>query len=202
MTAAYSEPTESLASAMAGHHEPAGEQRPAVVGLDLSLAATGVARPGGLLDTIKPSAEGDARLVEIVDSISVEVMTIAGVLGLVVLEDLPFGHNHAAGRLGMLHGAVRVAFRRHDVRYITVPPATLKVFATGRGNATKADLRMALYRRLDVDERDDNRVDAAWLRLLGLQVLGHPEVQLPKDHLRSLAKLDLSVVDAVMDGAA
>jgi len=72
---------------------------------------------------------------------------------------------------------------------IEVPPATLKRYATGRGNATKADMRMAPYRRTGIDQPDDNLVDAAWLRHLGLDLLGAPEVRMPEAHRAALGKL-------------
>ena len=155
-----------------------------VLGLDLSITATGVARPDGSLDTFKPGTKGDARLLEIGDAL---VLDMAGV-DLVVVEDYVV-NSYSAALLGMLHGVVRRDLMYHGVPYVAVPPSSLKVFATGRGNATKADMRMELFRRLEVDERDDNRVDAAWLRLLGHHLLGRPLLELPKTHTRALSKL-------------
>lgn len=160
-----------------------------IVGLDLSLAATGVSICDGRLYTIKPKKVGDRRLAEIAGTLQGFLLPMLGD-PIVVMEDVPFGlRNAAAGALGMLHGAVRLALISDGVPYITVPPATLKTYATGRGNAQKADLRMELYRRTEVDIRDDNQVDAAWLRLLGLDLLGRPEIELPKVHRRALDKL-------------
>ena len=56
--------------------------------------------------------------------------------------------------------------------------------------ATKPDMRMALYQRAGLDERDDNRVDAWWLRQVGLHLLGDPDaLNLPKTHLAALDKI-------------
>jgi hypothetical protein len=76
--------------------------------------------------------------------------------------------------------------------YIVVTPATVKTFATGKGNATKPDMRMSLYQRTGLDIRDDNQVDAWWLRALGCHLLGTPLLDLPKTHLRALDKVDYS----------
>jgi Holliday junction resolvasome RuvABC endonuclease subunit len=165
-----------------------------ILALDLSLAATGVALPDGTLYTEKPSTKGDRRLCEIARAIGQQLNTRD--IDLVVLEDLPMGiRNAAAGALGMLHGAVRYKLIRLDVPYLLVPPATLKVFATGRGNATKADMRLELYKRTGLDIRDDNQVDAWWLRALALDLAGHPILELPQTHRRALDKLTLPVLE-------
>lgn len=161
-----------------------------VYALDLSLTATGVACPNGVLDTYRPATEGDRRLDDIVNEVEM-------LLGdedlddvLVVLEG-PVTRSHAATAIGMLHGAIRLTLIRWTLDYLIVPPAVLKTYATGRGNAPKPDMRMELYKRTGADVVDDNQVDAAWLRLLALDLLGEPEVLLPQTHRRALAKLTL-----------
>jgi Holliday junction resolvasome RuvABC endonuclease subunit len=161
-----------------------------ILALDLSLTATGMAWPSGGLSTYKTKAEGDARLTDIAGWC--RMASITAEPDLVVIEDLPMGfRNAAAGSLGMLHGAVRYVLRIEGYRYLTVPPATLKTYATGRGNAQKPDMRMELFKRTDTDVADDNQCDAAWLRLLGLDLLGEPEIALPQTHRRALDKLKL-----------
>jgi Holliday junction resolvasome RuvABC endonuclease subunit len=166
-------------------HQP---QPPRVLALDLSLTATGICTPEGALATLKPYTKGDERLLEIPGAIMTDHAPRAP--DLVVMEDVPFGmRNAAAGALGMLHGAVRHQLLAADWPYLTVPPATLKTYATGRGNAPKPDLRMELYKRAGIDVADDNQVDAAWLRYLVLDLLGWPVLELPKTHRRALDKL-------------
>jgi Holliday junction resolvasome RuvABC endonuclease subunit len=163
-----------------------------IIGLDISIRATGVAFDGGIagLTTIRPRSKGDDRLVEITQAVLAVLLPHDPATGLVVLEDLPTGlRNAAAGSLGMVHGAVRAELIRLGAPYTTVPPATLKVYATGRGNAQKPDMRMELYKRAGLDVADDNQVDAWWLRALGLDLLGRPALDLPKMHRRALDKL-------------
>lgn len=162
---------------------------PAVLGLDLSINATGVAGPDGLLATISPpKAAGDMRIVHLRDALRRYIdgrhHDLVAVEGFVV-------RTPAAAMLGMLQGVLRADLLDRGIPFVAVPPATLKVYATGRGNATKADMRMALFKRTGLDEPDDNRVDAAWLRLLGLDLLGAAQMDLPKDHRRALDKIAL-----------
>lgn len=157
-----------------------------VVGIDPSLTATGIATGRDTWTAPDPRFEGDDRLHDLHQHV---VMAITGPTpDLVVIEDLPT-HAQGAGKTGMAHGVVRFACLNRTVRYITVPPATLKKFATGKGNATKADMRMELFKRTGADIRDDNQVDAIWLRHLGLTYLGEPEITLPAPHLDALNKL-------------
>ena len=161
-----------------------------VLALDLSLSATGIARPDGELSTYRPQVKGDDRLTEIAHYVG--VIADGRLPDLTVIEDVPFGMNNAAaGPLAMLHGAVRFVLLNEGHRYLTVPPATLKTYATGRGNARKPDMRMELYKRTELDVDDDNQCDARWLQLLGLDLMGYPALELPQTHRRALDKLRL-----------
>jgi len=157
-----------------------------VLALDLSITATGIAMPDGALTTFRPTRSGDARL----DEIAGYVATLTETPDLVAIEG-PVTRSQAATVIGMVHGAVRAMFILTGVPYLVVPPAAIKTYATGRGNAPKPDMRMALYKRTGQDVADDNQVDAAWLRYLTLDLTGHPALDLPQTHRRALDKLTL-----------
>lgn len=161
---------------------------PRVLGLDLSMTATGVALPSGLTLTIKPKGSGDQRLVQI----TADIMgaTVGGV-DLIVLEDMPARlMANAAKAIGFVHGAVRLSLLRAAIPYVAISPATLKAYATGKGNADKAAMAVAAFKRTGLEDVDDNQVDAAWLRWAGLDYLGHPEFPLPQAQRDRLAKVD------------
>jgi Holliday junction resolvasome RuvABC endonuclease subunit len=163
------------------------DKHTAVIGIDPSLAGTGVAFGHDLLETISFGVKqaGDIRL----HAIHTFVVNAVRRAGLAVIEDLPT-HGHGAGKTGMAQGVIRLALIAAKVPYVTVPPATLKKYATGRGNATKADMRMALYQREDLDVRDDNQVDAWWLRQMGRDAIGHYRaVKLPRAQREAMLKL-------------
>lgn len=166
-----------------------------IVGLDLSITATGICDADGVMNTVGGDAKiGDHRLIKIRDA----VRPVAEDADLVLIELLP-QHMKAAGITAMVHGVVRVLLIELGVPYTTITPGTLKTYATGRGTATKSDMRIALYQRFGIDERDDNRADAWWLRALGLDLYGEPLTQLngstkmPETHRRALKVL--TVID-------
>lgn len=158
-----------------------------VIGLDLSITATGVALPDGELLTIGgTAAHGDRRLTAIAARIDHAIQDHWPHLA--VIEDLPT-HAHGAGVTGMVHGVVRLTLLRRSIPYALVTPATLKKYATGNGGAGKADMRMELYKRSSLDVRDDNQTDAWWLRAAGLDHLGEPPLPMPKANRAALGKV-------------
>lgn len=164
---------------------------PRVIGLDLSITATGIALVDGETFTVAGKAsEGDRRLATI--ALTVRSHTWHDDRGpladLVVIEDLPV-HAHAAGITAMVHGAARLALLGAGIPYVLVPPATLKKYATGKGNADKTAMAIAALKRTGREFTDDNQCDAWWLRAAGLQALGHPVVDVPQSQIEALAKV-------------
>ena len=168
-----------------------------VIGIDPSLTATGLAYVDGhteVLDFSKGTLKlikGDHRLLAIANNVAAMInpQMSKGLEGIhAVIEDLPT-HAHGAGKTGMVQGVIRLTLLESEIPYIAVTAATLKTFATGKGNTPKNRLGIELYKRTGIDLTDDNECDAWWLRELGLHRLGHPTVDLPKTHLRALDKL-------------
>lgn len=188
-----------------------------ITGLDPSLTATGIARlaiattgqhaleattatsSGHRDDTLTERAH---RLETLRDQIVHEALDA----DLVVIEG-PAYAKHDAGtwdRAGLwwlitawLHDVVPVAL---------IPPTVLKRYATGRGNAPKPDMRMALYKRTGEDLADDNTVDAAWLAYAGAHHLGNPVLELPAAQVEALQRgewpLNVSSAGPARRGAA
>lgn len=176
------------------------EPRPAhplVVGLDLSLTGTGVAAADGTLRTIRSATTDDTvhlRVGRITDIALTILKLIPEDTALIVIEGPAYGQQAQAGvhlRAGLWwHIAYTLTRWRPDAHLIEASPSTVKKLATGKGNATKPDMRMALFQRAGVDCRDDNQVDAFWLRQIGLQLLEAPDrLTLPATHMAALAKV-------------
>ena len=161
-----------------------------VLGLDLSLTCTGVADPDGITRRIRPGARRDAtRLAWIRQQLSVD---LDGGIDLAAIEGYSFGSRSSqAHSLGELGGVIRTHLHDQGVAYIAVPPATLKTYATGKGNAGKTAVIIAARDRLGYPGTDDNEADALWLWAFGLDLAGQPPIQLPQLHRRALDKITL-----------
>lgn len=177
-----------------------------VAGIDTSLTGTGVVDREGLrfklgtpavgMDLYKRRARlrGQARRI-------IEHATAGGV-DLVVIEQPAYSKT-----MGQMHDRSGLWWLIVDdlieqgVPTVEVTPSSLKKFATGKGNANKGDMRMALFKRAGIDDGDDNKVDAWWLRAFGAALLGEPLVDLPKLNLEALTGYELPSRAAVIGAA-
>lgn len=164
-----------------------------VLGLDLSITAPGIALPNGATYTIKTNPkDGDRRLQHIVDNIGIALDEgpdgIGDGVDLAVIEDLPT-HAKSAGITGMVHGAIRLTLLDFNTPYVLVTPATLKAFATGKGNADKTAMAIAALKRTGREFADDNQVDAAWLRWAALDWYDRAEFTMPQAQRARLTKV-------------
>lgn len=166
-----------------------------ILALDLSLRATGFAtswsltrvQASGILTPRKLT--GTARLILLRDM--VRSMAREQRADLVIIEGISFGSTGAMhAEICGLNYLVRVALEEIGIPWTEVPPSTLKKFATGKGNAQKADMLAAAIRRLNYQGSDHNEADALWLMQMALQYYGCAgAVSLPAANLESLAKV-------------
>jgi crossover junction endodeoxyribonuclease RuvC len=119
-------------------------------------------------------------------------ITALGKVDLVLIEQPAYsksgGHMH--DRSGVWWMVVNVLLGR-GTPVVEVTPSSLKLYATGKGNAGKPQLLEAAVRRLPHIEHygDDNRVDALWLAAMGLDHLGLPLCDMPVTHRKALDKV-------------
>lgn len=168
-----------------------------VIGLDLSLTATGIA----IIDddtitvhTITSSPTGDSvddrvRRLDKIERAVMECMTGASEIDLIVIEGPSFGQMRQSGehvRAGLWWRIVSICTDTAPV--VEVPPATLKKYATGKGNAAKDAVLLATARRFpDVDLRDNNQADALWLAAMGARHLERPIDDVPQLNQAAMA---------------
>ena len=94
--------------------------------------------------------------------------------------------------LGMVHAMFWKTLTERSIPYDTVtavPPTTLKMYATGKGTASKSLVLVEAVKRLKYDGYDDNEADALWLADLGARLDGFDRPALPAGHLKALDKL-------------
>ncbi|WP_405391101.1 hypothetical protein OG596_26540 [Streptomyces sp. NBC_01102] len=160
--------------------------RPLVIGLDLSLTCTGVAGVGWT-DIVRTKRKGDERLHYLVTAVGDFIKAA----DMVVMEGPSFGHGAMAGHeeLAGLRILVRQYCFRHRIPYGVIPPSSLKMFATGRGNATKGEVRSGVADRYGHHTEGVGRYDQAdayTAMAAGLHHLGFPLADAPERALRAL----------------
>jgi len=175
------------------------------VGIDLSLTSTGLAvqRDGqaittGVITTKALKVPGHASKLARFRSIALEIRQRAFLFRnleappRVFLEGPSYGSAGAAthdmaGNWWGLYGDLQ------DVGCVVtvIPPAVVKTYATGSGNAKKDHVLAAAIKRYpDIDIPGNDIADAVILLAIGMRIAGHPlEDSLPATHLRALDKL-------------
>ena len=136
-----------------------------IVGLDLSLTATGYSDADGSRVVKCTKYKGAERLAHFRTYFGREWLDESP--DLVVVEGYSFGSHDAGARsIGELGGVMRLLLWDMKIPWAEVPPTSLKKFATGKGNCSK-DQVLAAAVRDDTRIDDNNAADAHWLRQMG-----------------------------------
>ena len=172
-----------------------------IIGLDLSLTATGVAiieiDDGGPFyprtRTVQSSAAGmgiEGRALRMATICNLIEAHVCGFLpsDLVIIEQPAFsrttGHHH--DRSGLWWLAVNRALQ-HSCTVVEVTPGGLKKYLTGKGSAGKDEVLLAVARRFpEVDVANNNEADALGLAAMGADHLGAPLALMPASHRAAL----------------
>lgn len=162
------------------------------LGLDPSLTAFGVAAYGGGLEQtwlLKPKGRGVDRLLDVSYQLSDLFSAVSRThrIADVAVEDTVRA-SHSASALGELAGVVKMTCHTRlesPAKYpLKVPPATLKKFATGKGNARKPEVIVSVYKKWGQELIDDNLADAY---VLARMASGHADLAYEKDVLARLS---------------
>lgn len=166
-----------------------------VIGLDLSLTATGIATQSGTRTLTSVGHRGDslpvrhARLRDVATRIALAVSEAAAPrTGIAVIEapafDSRVGHQHDRSGLWWL-----VIDELLSAGHLAAEVTTggVKKYATGKGNATKDAVLLAVARRYPEHRiTDNNQADALVLRAMGCHRYGSPLADVPKIHAAAL----------------
>jgi Holliday junction resolvasome RuvABC endonuclease subunit len=173
-----------------------------VVGIDLSLTATGVAAFGEhtsapIVATVKTAADDNTvfgftrRCWQIAEGIADTVGHVAP--DLVIIEGLSY-HSKSSS-IDKIHASWWIV---QDALEVRGWPAALKVtpnqrakYATGKGNASKDSVLIETVKRYpDLNIRNNNEADAVILAAMGMRALGEAvESSLPRAHLEAVRDL-------------
>lgn len=147
-----------------------------VIGLDLSMVASGVCLPSGQCFTLKPRLKGDARLGEIRRGIGYYLDQTRPALA--VVEGIPTASRGftVAIILGMVHGIARTELAERGIPFAYVDNRVLKQYATGSGHAEKRAMVIHANQVRGplglVDLTSHDEADAFWLWAVGRHHLG------------------------------
>jgi crossover junction endodeoxyribonuclease RuvC len=161
-----------------------------VIGLDLSLTNTGIARitwngtspvNGVVADIHRVQSKGSkadtwevrsARILNLTNEIQQRVLPTA----LAVVEGPSFSSASPSSHdRSWFWGKVFDRLMLNGVRIVVVPPASAKKWATGKGNADKDDMMLAAARMWPVlDGIKNDTADALALAGIGMHLLGGP----------------------------
>lgn len=164
-----------------------------IMGTDPSITRTGIALPDRTTFTVSPPSrvKGDDRLEYFADHIGLAARTCGA--DLVVMEDAPTRLLGNAGRILLhLQGALRLELQRSKIPYMILSPATLKLFATGSGGASKDDMAEAARVLLGREFATDDECDADWLRVAGRTAYGMMERRARHGEAGSLVHVELA----------
>jgi crossover junction endodeoxyribonuclease RuvC len=152
-----------------------------ILGLDLSLTGTGmcVVETGAgreLLTTINTTAK--TRTEDRLISIRRTIAQASNGADAAIIEGLSYGSvGGAQAERSALHWMVRVDLYQLGVPYVVVTPMSLKKFVCGTAKVEKSMMIREVFRRWNVEAKNDNEADAAALAHLGLVYYGQAEHQ-------------------------
>lgn len=171
-----------------------------VVGLDLSLTSTGIARiwidhdpaapPHTLVDRVTSSGTEAATLLERhtrLLALRKQISSLALPADLAVIEGPSYGSKTGKqhDRSGLWWAVVRNLLM-NDVPVVEVPPPTRARYACGKAAAKDAVLAAVVRRYSDVEVTGNDEADALVLAAMGARHLGVPIDDLPKTHLAAM----------------
>ena len=152
---------------------------PRVVTFDLSLTSTGFALHDGTTGIMAPGTKrtGPERLDWIRGRI-LDTLTRGGYTSqdLVAMEDFAYARPQGATSAGGLGWLIRWTLWAQSIPYVLIPPTSVKKYATGKGNAKKAQVVSAVTRLTGREFSTDDEPDAWTLWAMTCHAYGWPKV--------------------------
>jgi len=167
---------------------------PTVMGIDPSLTSTGIAVISGgslYVQNITTKAKGMGRLAFLRDTIMDRVEITKP--DIIMLEGYSFAsRGRGTFSLGELGGVLRLALYEADQPVHVLSPNSLKLFVTGKGNANKTAVSLALMKRWKVELDQEDQADATGLALAAAyHLMPALEPTVPEAQLKALEKSEV-----------
>ena len=162
-----------------------------ILGLDPSLTSTGVCTDDNNCVAFHSYEEETSRLTDIRNYVLGTCLEEN--IKCVIMEGYSYGSRTRAHALGELGGVLKVAFDEAWIPFVIVPPTSRAKFATGRGNAGKAEVISAVSFKTNRSwsgKGIEDRIDAWVLREMGLQRLGESQYTWAAENLKALDNID------------
>lgn len=169
---------------------------PRLVAVDLSLTATGLAwthnagrQPVGVR-TATPRSRGHERLFDLTTAVAELCRSLPD---LAVIEGASYASQGSARwQLAELHGLIKQWLWTTGIPYVLIAPQSRAKYATGRGNAGKDEVMLAVARRYAgvATVANNNEADALALLAMACDHYGAPLAVVPHGHASALVKVD------------
>lgn len=118
---------------------------------------------------------------------------------LVVYEDYSMGSKGKTFHIGELGGVLKLAIYERKIPILLVPPSSLKLFATGKGNADKDQVKVAMAKVRGRLFESDDEADAYALLQLGIAYSDRRQMPRDRRHYKHTALSGCELV-AASDG--
>lgn len=142
---------------------------PVILAIDPSLTSSGHAFRD--YDTIThgrimPKTLRGVQRLAFIEETFLDLVDRAGAEAL-VMEGYSMGSRGRVFDIGELGGVLKLCAFKHDIEVLVVPPATLKKWVTGKGNADKKAMVAAVKKKWKVDTSNNDECDAVALLHFG-----------------------------------
>ena len=148
-----------------------------IIGIDPSLTSTGICitdeRGKVLLNqAIGSKLSGVKRLLDFKNQLMVFMNIYPLSKKMVFIESYSFGSVGKRESIAELGGTIRLTLFEQNIEFVDVPPTVLKKYVTGKGNADKIAMGVALQKQFGLEYPTSDQTDAFLLCELGRAYLG------------------------------
>jgi crossover junction endodeoxyribonuclease RuvC len=156
----------------------------------LNLVTTGVVKQG-IVNKVKPQDHPLERAVYVANELKIFINSLMEenpsnevVVG---IEGYSLNSKFSLASMVEVGTVVRLMLLELGVETYEIPPTTLKKFITGKGNASKEQVMVAVYKRFGFEAPDNDQADAVGLAY-AMAHLKNIKLDLPKTHTETLVK--------------